>query len=242
MRGNSLEQTIDATHRSLAARLAEATARTTLRGHPRDTYARTDAFLAATSRHLAAVDTALLPLARRGLAEGTSQVHEYLQQARRLEHALALLKARLYGEAHAIHVSWPRVWTGVRRQLTRHNRLERQLVEDLSELLTPDERDELAQKVYWAEVNAPTRPHPNTPHQGLAGLVARRLWALADRFWDTAEGRVVPEPVKPATHKHDSLMAQYLVADPHFDDHAPLVEHREHHGRRGQSPVSSGSS
>ena len=54
--------------------------------------------------------------------------------------------------------------------------------------------------------------------------------ALADRFWDAAEGRVIPEPVRPRPHKHDSLMAQYLVADPKFDDHASLLEHHHRHG------------
>ena len=40
------------------------------------------------------------------------------------------------------------------------------------------------------ECHGPTRPHPHTPHTGLLALVARRMWAIADRFWDAAEGRV----------------------------------------------------
>jgi hypothetical protein len=229
MRGDSLLITIDATHQSLNRRFEEATARTTALGQPRDTYARTDTFMAATSRHLSAVDAVLLPIAKRRLANGSGRVHEYLHQARVLERSMSLLKARLYGEAHAIHVKWPRLWTDVRRQLSRHNMLERQLVVDLSEVLSEEERDQLAQSVYRSEVKGPTRPHPYTPHTGVMGMVARRMWAVADRFWDTAEGRIIPEPVKPPAHKHDSLIAQYLVADPHFDDHAPLVEHHEHH-------------
>lgn len=231
MRGGSLALTIDATHQSLEDRLRDATARTTVLGQPRDTYARTDAFLAATSRHLAAVDSAVLPMVRRRLPDGSSRVHEYLQQARRLEHSLAMLKARLYGEAHAVHASWPRVWTEVRRQLTRHNKMERALVEALIEELSPEERDDLAQSVYRSEIKAPTRPHPYTPHTGMAGLIARRLWAVADRFWDTAEGRVIPDPVRPRAHKADSLMAQYMLGIPHFDEKATVIEHRHrrHH-------------
>ena len=52
------------------------------------------------------------------------------------------------------------------------------------------------------------------------------MWAYADRFWDTAEGRVIPAPVAPRHHRHDSLLAQYLVADPKFDADATIVEHR----------------
>ena len=62
--------------------------------------------------------------------------------------------------------------------------------------------------------------------------MARRIWALADRFWDAAEGRVIPDPVHPAPHRHDSLLAQYLVADPKFDTDATIVEHRHRHRRK----------
>ena len=213
MRENTLELTIEATHRSLASRLDEATTRARPRSRPRDAFARTDAFLAATSRHLAAVDAVLVPVARRRLDDGATRTHDYLHQARLLEMSLAQLKARLYGEAHAVHVPWRQVWSDVRRQLSRHNRLERGLVLDLADRLSPDERDQLAQAVYRSEVRGPTRPHPYTPHQGMPGLIARRLWALADRFWDAAEGRVIPEPVRPHPHpeKHDSLIAQYVL-------------------------------
>ena len=81
--------------------------------------------------------------------------------------------------------------------------------------------------MFDAETHGPTRPHPWLPHKGLLGLVARRVWARADRFWDAAEGRVIPEPVHPAAHRHDSLMAQYLVADPKFDADATIMEHRK---------------
>jgi hypothetical protein len=46
--------------------------------------------------------------------------------------------------------------------------------------------------------------------------VARSLWAKADRFWDAAEGRIVPEPDHPH-HKPPGLLAQYVLADPRFD-------------------------
>jgi len=87
----------------------------------------------------------------------------------------------------------------------------------------------LARRMFDVEAHGPTRPHPRTPHTRLLALVARRMWALADHFWDAAEGRVIPEPVHPARHRHDSLMAQYLVADPKFDASATIVEH--HHRR-----------
>jgi hypothetical protein len=37
-----------------------------------------------------------------------------------------------------------------------------------------------------------------------------------DRFWDTAEGRMLPEPVHSATHSRDGRLTRYLLADPDF--------------------------
>jgi hypothetical protein len=47
--------------------------------------------------------------------------------------------------------------------------------------------------------------------------VARRVLHTVDAFWDTAEGRMVPEK-EHAEHKKPGLMAQYLLADPRFDE------------------------
>ncbi|HEX5088244.1 MAG TPA: hypothetical protein VFV89_10585 [Nocardioides sp.] len=217
--------TIEATHRSLEQRLREARRPHRDPHRPRDNYAATDTFMAATSRHLAAVEASLLGRVRHQVPDGEQLCHHYLQAARRLEHTLSLLKGRLYGEAHAIHLAWPELWETVGSELGEHNRIEGELVEALVRC-RPDETDALARQVFESEVSGPTRPHPYTPHTGLFGLAARRMWAWADRLWDAAEGRVIPDPVAPPHHRHDSLLAQYLVADPKFDADATIVEHR----------------
>jgi hypothetical protein len=232
--GDSLALTVEATQRSVEQRLREARRPHRDPHRPRDNYAATDTFMAATSRHLAAVEAVLLGRVRHQVPDGEQVCHEYVQAARRLEHTLALIKGRLYGEAHAIHLAWPELWETVHAELQEHNRLERQMVETLISCCDPEEADGLAQQVFESEVRGPTRPHPRTPHTGLLGLAARRMWAWADRFWDAAEGRVIPDPVAPAPHRHDSLMAQYLVADPKFDADATIVEHRHgHHPKAG---------
>jgi len=233
--GDSLSLTIEATQRSLQQRLGECMAPRGSVGRVRDANARTDAFLAATSRHLAAVEAVLLPEVRRAGPEGDVEVRTYLQTARRLERTLAMLMGRLYGEAHAVHLAWPQLWVLVQQQLTEHDRLERGLVEAVIRLDGPG-LETLARRVYDAETRGPTRPHPNLPHTGRSSLVARRVWAVADRFWDAAQARVVPAPVRPVSHRHDSLIAQYLVADPHFDDHASMREHRSRRLRGGSGP------
>jgi hypothetical protein len=51
--------------------------------------------------------------------------------------------------------------------------------------------------------SATRRPHPNSPHAGLAGRIARRLWRIADSTWDELEGQGLPtQPIEhsPLTH------------------------------------------
>lgn len=230
MRTDPLVVTVEATHQSLQQRLDEAVHWSSGQAHPRERQRRTDAFMAATSRHLAAVDEAVLPAVSGRLDQGEAAVRSYLHAARDLEHALALLKARLYGEQHVAHLAWPEVWGDVRRRLLVHNGLERDLAEVLAQRLGTDEAQQLAERVYRAELRAPTRAHPYIPHRGLLGRAARRIWSVADRFWDAAESRSVPQPVRPRPKEHtdDSLMAQYLMGEPLLDADAPLLAHRRH--------------
>ena len=224
--GESLALMVEATQRSLEERLGEALSPHRDPRRPRDSFSAIDTFMAATSRHLAAVEAVLLRQVHRAVPDGDALVHAYLDAARRLEMSLVQLKARLYGEAHAIHVEWPDVWDRVQIRLAEHNRLELTMVDALVRHGDTEKVEGLARQLFDAERHAPSRPHPMLPHTGVLSPVARRVWAVADRFWDAAEGRVIPDPVRPATHRHDSLLAQYLVADPSFDDHAELIAHR----------------
>lgn len=227
--GDSLVLMTEATHRSLEERLGEALAPHRDPHRPRDNYAAIDTFMAATSRHLAAVDAVLVKQVRHGVPDGERISQEYLTRARQLEHTLVLIKGKLYGGAHAIHLQWQELWQTAHTQLEEHNRSERAMIGQLVRHGDPAEIDSLARRVFDAETHGPTRPHPNSPHTGIFGLAARRMWALADRFWDSAEGRVIPDPVPPRPHHHDSLLGQYLVADPKFDADASIVEHRHPH-------------
>ena len=229
--GDSLALTVEATQRSLEEMLGEALAPHTDRERPRERYAAADVFMAATSRHLAAVEAVMLAPVRRTVPDGNALVHRYVETVKRLEHTLALVKARLYGEVHAASLGWPALWSAAHTGLTEHNRLETKMVEELIRHGDMAEVDGLARRMFDAEKRAPTRPHPYLPHEGMRGRVSRRVWAVADRFWDLAEGRDIGEPVPPKPHTHDSLLAQYLVADPMFDDHATILEHRHRHRR-----------
>lgn len=195
---NTLAPGVNATHDTLEDCLDNAATVRPDATQPRELYPATDTFLARTSRHTAAVNAVLVPAARRRLPDGHRRAHELVHQSRRLEVALAQVKAKLYGSSYAIRRRWPQIWDDVRREFDATWELEQSLAESLDEHPDPRGRD-LAEKLYDAELRAPTRPHPYVPHVGLRGRVARGVCRRVDNFWDATEGRMIPAPVP-----HDS--------------------------------------
>ncbi|WP_028656226.1 hypothetical protein [Nocardioides sp. J54] len=217
---DTLADTVAETHDVLSKRLAEAGACRPTRDRPRDRVRATDPFLASTSRHVAAVNAVLGPAARRHLPDGRQRAHELVHQSRLLEAALFQTKSKLYGSTFAVRRPWTSVWDEVTAEFDAWWRLERALVDDIAAAAPADERERLAERLFHAEQHVPTRPHPYLPHQGVPGRVARQVAMRVDRFWDTAEGRMVPEPVHPHRSREGRL-TQYLLADPHVDPPAP---------------------
>jgi hypothetical protein len=212
---NGLLSAVRETHDRLVALLAAAREMGVPRGTPRAAHERIDAFLATACRHLHAVDAVLLPAARRELPDGSTLVHAHLRSVKELEVMLAHVKARQYGSVYETSFAWPRIWSEVETAMTEHRRLEEELCRRMAERLDEARLAELADALSSAEPVGPTRPHPYTPHTGLAGLVARRVMLTADRIWDAFEGRMVPEP-EHAPKREPGRIAQYFLADPRF--------------------------
>lgn len=212
-----LRSSIQHTHEGLAERLEAARLMEAPADEPRQGYARIDTFLATASKHLHAVDAVLLPPARKRVADGADLVHEYVHSVKELEVVLAHVKAHEYGSVYESSFAWPDVWSDVGEAMGEHRAHEERLGDRLTETLDDAALERLTQRLYHAELVAPTRPHPYTPHTGLLGLVSRKLMHTADRFWDTVEGRMVPEPAR-APKKPPGRVAQYFLADPRFDE------------------------
>ncbi len=205
------------THENLSARFDQASAMLSTPGQPRKGYEEIDTFLAVASKHLNAVDAVLLPAVRKLVPDGSHVVHEYLRAAKGLELALAHVKGREYGSVFDAGRSWRSVWADVGSALAAHRRAEFEAAELLAARMSVAGLDALAERLHRAEKAAPSRPHPYTPHTGFPGLVARRIMHAVDSFWDAAEGRMVPAPVRPP-HKSPGKLTQYLLADPRFDE------------------------
>lgn len=185
---------------------------------PRRARQLADTFMATTCRHLAAVDDALLPVARRRLDDGRQMVTAYVLHSRELERTLHTMKARLYGDVHASRLQCGELWARMRMLLAEHEMQENALVDRLCEVLSPQEQEQLAERLTRTEMRSPTRPHPYSPHTGLAGRVSHRVWSVFDGFWDNAEGRFIPNQPVPRHPRSDSLLTRYMMGAPQFED------------------------
>lgn len=212
-----LRGSIEQAQRRVRARLEAVKVIESPPDRPREGYERLDTFLAETSRHLHAVDAVLLPAVRHDVPDGRSLVHDYLRSEKELEVVLVHVKAHEYGSVYETPYTWDDVWAELDRKLADHQRHEQVLGDLLDRALDDEELARLGERLHTAEPTAPSRPHPYTPHSGLPGLVARRVMGVADRFWDTVEGRMYPEP-KRTPKKPPGLVAQYFLASPRFDE------------------------
>ncbi len=216
---DTLVRGLRVTHQMLVERLdLAAVARPTSDpDHPRDQYPAIDTFLASASRHNAAALAVLVPAVRSHVPEGTERTHEYVTQSRRFEIALAQVKAKLYGSTYAVRRPWASIWSDVRRELVETCEMESALAADLAASWHDGDPD-WGERLFRAELAAPTRPHPYIPHQGVPGRLARTLARRLDSFWDVAEGRMVPEPLHHHERNDDGALTQYLLGDPHLPD------------------------
>ncbi|MDQ4114087.1 MAG: hypothetical protein M3306_23755, partial [Actinomycetota bacterium] len=189
-----LQEELRHKHDELVGRLARARSiiarpEQTRRGCP-----PIDQFNAGTSRHLHAVDEALLPAVSAHVENGSALVHEYLPTARHLEVLLFHVKAHEYGSTWETTHDWPTLWGEVEEALVAQEVMEEELVSHLAEEASDDVLVLVAARMTVAERRAPSRPHPHLPHTGLSGKVVRRVARPVDAIWDAVEGRSVGNP------------------------------------------------
>jgi len=212
---------VSTTHDDLVARLEIARQMHGTRDDPRLQRHRIDDFLGGACKHLHAVDEVMLPAYAR-LPHGRSLCHAYTAAVKRLEVLLFHVNAHEYGSSFEGHYAWPRLWQEVEEALAGQRRHEDELARALTDALDDDALQTLTDRIHRVEPAEPSRPHPHQPHGGLLGRLSRRVMRRTDAFWDTAQGRIVPEPAH-APHKRPGLMGQYLLGQPELgaEEHRP---------------------
>nr|WP_202891525.1 hypothetical protein [Kribbella shirazensis] len=189
---------------------------------------QTDWFYAIAAQHLAAAEDVLLPHVRR-LPDGDELVTRYVGNAKELERSLRLLKGRQYGDSRFLHLHHSDLWQQIDRLLGEHETMEATYSHQISEQLDDPDVNILTEDLLEAEEVAPTRAHPYSPHTGIAGRLAHRMWRMADTAWDNAEGRVVPTKYH-AHPKRDSALSHYLYGTPMPHQEEPQQDESPHQG------------
>lgn len=190
---HTLAATVRAAHIGLNERLKAAGDALEQRHPRREVMAQLDSLLAPTARHVSAFSEVMLPLLRERIANGRLLANNYLSEVRQLERSLWVAKRRVYGEAHSQEISIEEVWHRLTSDLHQLMDTERALLDKALATLSSDERKRLGARLAEVEKHAPTRPHSRLPHSGRVGHLSRKLFARADRVWDSLEGRVTSQ-------------------------------------------------
>jgi hypothetical protein len=177
----------------------------------------TDQFAAVAAQHAAAVADVLLTPARASSGEDAAVL---LHNLRQFEQALRVLQGRAYGDERFLDLSPTETWREAERLLAEHESWETKIVSGLERLHGADGATELARALAKRQWSSPTRPHPNSPHAGVAGRIAHQLWRIADSTWDELEGRGLPTAPAEHANRH-SAFSHYLFGTP--DDAGPVA-------------------
>lgn len=172
---------------------------------PLDAVVWLSAHLAAEQRTLQR-SAAHLPAAARALRALRAADLELERVLRRAEQHHA-------GDSLAAQLDEDRLGAMLRRALDAHSNAERELVAGLIERIDPDDAEELMASYDAALRQAPTRPHPHTPHRGLLGAVAFKVDAMRDRVMDTMDGRHVPSPRKERRSVRPGRWGRYVLGE-----------------------------
>ena len=140
--------------------------------------------LAWLSGHLAAMQRAVYPAARRRLGENQQLLRRCRAEARETAWALRVLQSHLAGDGGTGAREAGIADTWLQQCLDEYRSAEHTLIAWMHERLTAQEDEHLAAAYRAALTHAPTRPHPRGPHSGWPGLVAFRFHALWDGLLD----------------------------------------------------------
>lgn len=152
------------------------------------------------SQHLAALDRVVYAAAARQLPQSRHAIRAQRASGRDLERVLRRLHAHLNGDGSAPLRELTLLHRQLQQTLRKYSEGERRLLEHLSRALPAQDWDRLTARYRASLAHGPTRPHPFTPHAGVAGRLASRAAAAVDRLLDVLESRPVhrlrsqPEP------------------------------------------------
>jgi hypothetical protein len=161
--------------------------------------------------HLAAVARVLYPAAVQILPQGRDRAQKQLAVDHRLQQDLWRLDRLLTGDARLKGRSVGDVENAVRRGLQEHVTGAHRLIADLQAALGRPAQQDLEEELAVALRDGPTRPHPYTPHDHVAGRRTFWFWGAMDRTRDLLDSRSVPTPHRVAVPRPLGRWGAYLL-------------------------------
>jgi hemerythrin superfamily protein len=144
-----------------------------------------DQFTIELVRHSVAEETHLYPAVREHIADGDSLADKELADHAEVEKHLKKLEG-----LNADHVEFDGLVTTIASEVTDHVRDEEdRLFPMLADACTPEQLNELGDKIRDAKKTAPTRPHPSAPSTPPLKTLLAPGMGLVDRARDYVTGR-----------------------------------------------------
>ena len=200
----------DSQHERIDAALQRAE-NATYRGS-REAFAAYDELVAELTRHLFAMEVAVLPVAARSLSGGAGELRPQIDRLRQLEAIELRIEERRSKPPKSVEVLRGRLVD----LMEAHRREETRILAELDAVLDGAERDELAESFERASLRSPTRPHPHAVRRLVMTRWLYRPVGAWDRMLDTMDSRTVP-PLRNAPRRAaDSNWDSYILGRPRW--------------------------
>jgi hypothetical protein len=181
---------------------------------PRQALHASDAAVAAVSAHLSAMEGVVYPEMARRVVGGRARVADLGRLARRCSSVMRGIEQYIQGDLNRPAESVAQLREDLAVLMAEHGALEDELLRELAETLSDDERKDLLDRFADAMRHAPTRPHPHIGHSRVfGGSLAARLVGHWDHLLDVMDAReVAGTPVRAPAPA--GLWGWYLLGRP----------------------------
>jgi hypothetical protein len=168
---------------------------------PSEAHAAYDEVVAELTRHLFAMEAAVLPVAAHALHGQDAQLRSQIDRLRDLE--AVQLELDHVRDAEAANALWDQLV----KLLQQHRRAEGRILAELDAGMDEKARALVVDRLNRAWLSSPTRPHPHAVRRLSFTRALYRIFGLWDHILDVLDSRVIPQlptqPRRPADSKWD---------------------------------------
>ncbi len=175
---------------------------------PAESHAAYDEVVAELTRHLFAMEAAVLPVAAHALHGQDPQLRSQIDRLRELESVqLELDHVRDPEAAEAL-------WQHLVKLLAQHRAAESRILAELEAGMDDSTGAMAVDRLNRAWLAAPTRPHPHAVRRLSATRALYRIFGLWDRILDVLDSRVIPALPAPPQRPAESKWDVYVLGRP----------------------------